>query len=98
MINDFNNNVDRGNYFYRVGKIPFFLFFGFLAEHGSEALLKGLLTDVTVSSLRIRITLSSFDILIPVAATVDFMVSRIGHITLLLLLVDHFGPIRDAII
>ena len=31
------------------------------------------------------------------AATIDFMVSRIGLIALLLLLVDHFEPICDNI-
>ena len=34
---------------------------------------------------------------IPLAATVDLMVSRIGPIALLLLLVEYFGPIRDTI-
>ena len=34
---------------------------------------------------------------IHVAALIDFMVSQIGPIALLLLLVDHFGPIRDTI-
>ena len=32
-----------------------------------------------------------------VAATVDFMVSRICPIAPLLLLLDHYGPIRDTI-
>ena len=31
------------------------------------------------------------------AATVSFMVSRIGPVAPLLLLLDHFGPIRDII-
>ena len=34
---------------------------------------------------------------IPVAATVDFLDSRIGTNTLSQLLVDHFGPICDTI-
>ena len=34
---------------------------------------------------------------IPVAAIVDFMVSRIGTIAPCPLHVDHFGPIRDTI-
>ena len=34
---------------------------------------------------------------IPVAAAVDFMLSRIGQIAPLLLLVDRFVPIRDTI-
>ena len=31
------------------------------------------------------------------AATVDLMVSRIGAIAPFLLILDHFGPIRDTI-
>ena len=43
-------------------------------------------------------TLSIFNFFfICVAATVDFMVSRISPFSPLLLLVDHFGPIRDTI-
>ena len=39
-----------------------------------------------------------FIITIPVAAMVDFMVSRIGPIDPCLLLVDHFGQKRDTIL
>ena len=51
----------------------------------------------TVSSSGIRVTLKAFFIYcIPVAATFEFMVSRVGLIAALLLMVDHFGPIRDT--
>ena len=33
----------------------------------------------------------------PVAATVDLMVSRIGIIAPLLIVLDHFGPIRTTL-
>ena len=66
--------------------------------------LEGLFTEFTwgvqgtVSSLGIRFTLTVLLLLfIPVAAKVDFEVSRIDPIASLPLLVDHFGPIRDTI-
>ena len=44
-------------------------------------------------SLGIQFNFSVFSFSIPVAATFDFMTSRIGPVAKLLLLVDHFGPI-----
>ena len=63
-------------------------------------------TDVgsngTVSSSGIRITLKSYNFFNPFRffypfGCYDLMVSRIGQIALLLLLLEHFGPIRDTI-
>ena len=70
--------------------------------------LKGLFTDFTlgvhgtVSPLRntvclLHFSFFSFDPYDLEYATIDFIVSRIGPITPLLLLLDHFGPIRDTI-
>ena len=51
-----------------------------------------------VSSSELRLTLCVLNFCsIPVAATVDLMVSRIGPISQLRLLVDGYGPIRGSI-
>ena len=51
----------------------------------------------TVTSSGIRFTLSVFHSFYPCGRTFEFMVSRVGLIAALLLMVDHFGPIRDTI-
>ena len=68
-----------------------------------DPILKGLFADFTcrvhgtVTRSEIRFTLSVLHVSIPVAATVNFKVSRIGPIAPLLILVGHFGLIRDTI-
>ena len=65
--------------------------------------LKGLFTDFTLrptdpSPAQVYdLSYMALIFSIPVTASVNFMVSRNGQIATLLLLVNHFGPIRDII-
>ena len=59
--------------------------------------LKGFFTGSTEPSLAEEYSLLLAFFSIPLAATVNFMVLRIGQIAPLLSPVDHFGPIHDTI-
>ena len=69
-------------------------------EPGSR--LKGLVTDFTRGSpspaQEYGLRKAFFIFSIPVDATVDFMVSRIGFISLKLLMLDEFGLIHSTIL
>ena len=55
-----------------------------------------MLTNFRFSKSEMRFTLITFDFIDPCCRLV-LMESRTGQIAPLLLLVEHFGPIRDAI-
>ena len=65
---------------------------------GAIPTLKGLCTYFAIEEIRKRVQKYDFLLIfsIPVAATADIMVSRIGPIATLLLLVHYFEPVRDV--
>ena len=63
--------------------------------HGFQSLKARLHSEVSRSGIQFFLTI--FHFVIPVAATVDFMVPRIGPIMPFLLLAKYLEPIRDPI-